>query len=60
MRWEVKTEKKTYVVASTSSRDAVDYVRNKKKDASDLKGVKLLPKNTIDRIKSSWKNFFGK
>lgn len=58
MRWEVKTEKKTYVVSATSSKVAVDYVRDKKKDNTELKVVRLLPKNFVDRVKSSWKNFF--
>lgn len=60
MRWKVTTEKKTYVVNATNSKDAVSYVRDKKKDDSALKSAKLLPKNTVDHIKSTWRNFFGK
>lgn len=58
MRWEVKTEKGVYVVSATSSGDAVKSVR--KKDDSQILGAKLLPKNTVDKVQSTWRRWFGK
>jgi hypothetical protein len=60
MRWEVTTEMNQYVVSATSSRDAVFYVRDKKKDTTDLKSVRLMPKNVVDALKSKWRARFGK
>lgn len=60
MRWEVTTEKKKHIVNATSSRDAVAYVREKKKDTSILTSVRLMPKNLIDNLKSRWRQRFGK
>lgn len=58
MRWEVKTENSTYIVSATSSGDAVKKV--KLKDSSQILGAKLLPKNTVDKVKSKWRSWFGK
>ncbi len=60
MRWEVVTEKNRYVVSATNTSDAVAYIRNKKKDNTRLKSVKLMPKNFIDTLKSKWRERFGK
>lgn len=58
MRWQVETKQKVYTIAAVSSKDAVEKV--KQKDNTDIVGVKLLPKNTVDKIRSSWRNWFGK
>jgi hypothetical protein len=58
MRWEIETEKGKYIVSATNTKDAVSVVR--KKDLTDIKGVRLLPKNTIDKFKSSWRSWFEK
>lgn len=60
MRWEVITEKNRYIVSATSSRDAVTYIKEKKKDNSTLKSVKLMPKNLVDTLQSKWRERFGK
>jgi hypothetical protein len=60
MRWEVTTEMKQYVVSATSSGDAVFYVRDKKKDTTDLKSVRLMPKNLVDTLQGKWRERFGK
>jgi hypothetical protein len=60
MRWEIVTEKNRYIVSATSSGDAVAHVKEKKKDNSTLKSVKLMPKNLVDTLKSKWRNRFGK
>ena len=58
MRWEVKTENSTYVVNATSSGDAVKKVKTK--DTGKILGAKLLPKNTVDKLQSTWRRWFGK
>ena len=58
MRWEIESEKGKYIVSATSTKDAVDVVR--KKDSTTIKGAKLLPKNAVHKVKSSWRNWFGK
>lgn len=58
MRWEVTTKNKVYTISATSSGSAVDQVRSK--DKSDIVSVKLLPKNTVDKVKSQWRKWFGK
>jgi hypothetical protein len=58
MRWKIETEKKTYTVSAVSSRIAVEKIT--KKDITKIKSVKLLPKNTTDKIKSIWRSWFGK
>jgi hypothetical protein len=58
MRWEIETEKGKYIVSATNTKDAVRVVR--KKDLTEIKGVRLLPKNLIDKVKSSWRNWFEK
>lgn len=58
MRWEVKTEKKIYIINATSSKSAVEAV--KLEDVSSILHVKLLPKNTFDKVKSQWRKLFVK
>ena len=58
MRWEVKTENSRHIVSATSSGEAVKKV--KVKDNSQVLGAKLLPKNTVDKVKSKWRSWFGK
>jgi hypothetical protein len=58
MRWEVKTENSTHIVVATSSGDAVKKV--KLKDTSQVHYAKLLPKNTVDKLQSIWRRWFGK
>ena len=58
MRWKVETENKTYIIAATSSKDAVESVR--KKDQSNIKKASLMQKNTVDKIKTTWRKWFGK
>ncbi len=60
MRWEVTTEKKKHIVGTTSSSEAVAYVRKKNKDTSALISVRLMPKNLVDTLKSKWRQRFGK
>lgn len=50
MRWEITTQAKTHVVSAFSSMEAISKVRQY--DNSDIKGAKILPKNTMDKIKS--------
>jgi hypothetical protein len=50
MRWEITTQGKTHVVSAFSSMEAISKVRQY--DNSDIKGAKILPKNTMDKIKS--------
>lgn len=52
MRWEITTQEKTHIVSALSSSEAVSKVR--KTDNSDIKGAKILPQNTVDKIKSFW------
>ena len=52
MRWEIKTEKKVHVISALSSADAVNKVR--KTDETEIKGARILPQNTTDKIKSVW------
>ena len=58
MRWQIATEKEKYIVSATSSSEAVNQVR--KKDDTTILYAKLMPKNTVDKIKSTWRNWFGK
>lgn len=58
MRWKVSTSDKDYIVAATSSKEAVDKVL--KKHQGPVTGCKLMPKNTIDVVKSKWRSWFGK
>ena len=57
MRWKVTTKDKEIVVSATSSTDAL---KKAKVDKSDVKGVSLMPKNTVDTVKSKWRSWFGK
>jgi hypothetical protein len=52
MRWEITTRAKTHIVSALSSSEAVSKVRQK--DSSDIKGARILPQNTVDKIKSWW------
>jgi hypothetical protein len=52
MRWEITTRAKTHIVSAHSSSEAVSKVRQK--DSSDIKGARILPQNTVDKIKSWW------
>lgn len=52
MRWEITTRAKTHIVSALSSSEAVSKVRQK--DSSDIKSAKILPQNTVDKIKSWW------
>lgn len=58
MRWKVKTPIKEYIVSATSSKEAVNKVL--KKDPGPIQGASLMPKNTIDKVKSTWRNWFAK
>lgn len=58
MRWEVTTKNKIYRVSATNSGSAVTQVRSK--DTSEIVSVKLLPKNTVDKLQSTWRRWFGK
>lgn len=57
MRWKVTTKDKEIVVSATSSTDALNKA---KVDKADVKGVSLMPKNTMDTVKSKWRSWFGK
>lgn len=57
MRWKIKTKYKEIVVSATSSTDALNKA---KVDKEDVKGVSLMPKNTMDNVKSKWRSWFGK
>ena len=57
MRWKIVTQNKEIVVSATSSTDAIKKA-NINKD--DVKGVSLMPKNTVDTVKSKWRSWFGK
>lgn len=50
MRWEITTQSNTHIVSANSSMEAIKKVR--RYDGSDIKGAKILPKNTMDKIKS--------
>lgn len=55
MRWEITTAVKTYVVSAFSSNEAISKV--KQVDNSEVNRVRILPKNTLDKVKSvfySW------
>lgn len=52
MRWEITTQAKTHIVSALSGSEAVSKVRQK--DSSDIKSAKILPQNTVDKIKSWW------
>lgn len=55
MRWEVTTEQGVHTVSAFSSNDAVAKV--KKIDTSKVRGAKILPKTTMDKVKSFWRKF---
>jgi len=57
MRWKVITTDKEIVVSATSSTDALNKAKVNKED---VKGVSLMPKNTMDTVKSKWRSWFGK
>ena len=57
MRWKVTTKTKEIIVSATSSSYAL---KKAKVDKEDVKGVSLMPKNTVDTVKSKWRNWFGK
>jgi hypothetical protein len=57
MRWEVTTDKGIHVVSAFNSRDAIDKV--KQTDDSKIMGAKILPKNTIDNVKSLWQKLIS-
>ena len=57
MRWKVKTKDKEYIVSATSSNEAIIKAKVNK---ADVKGVSLMPKNTVDTVKSKWRSWFGK
>lgn len=57
MRWKVTTKDKEIVVSATSSTDAL---KKAKVDKADVKIVSLMPKNTMDTVKSKWRSWFGK
>ena len=57
MRWKVTTKGKEIVVSATNSTDAL---KKAKVDKADVKGVSLMPKNTMDTVKSKWRSWFGK
>lgn len=57
MRWKVTTKDKEIIVSATSSTDAL---KKAKVDKVDVKGVSLMPKNTMDTVKSKWRSWFGK
>lgn len=50
MRWEITTRAKTHIVSALSSSEAVSKVRQK--DSSDIKSARILPQNTVDKVKS--------
>jgi hypothetical protein len=52
MRWEITTQSKTHVVSANSSVEAVRKIREH--DGSDIKSARILPQNTVDKIKSFW------
>jgi len=58
MRWKVTTEKGEYIVSATSSSEAVKQVLAK--DPGPVKGASLMPKNTVDKIKSFWRKNIAK
>ena len=57
MRWKVTTKDKEIIVSATSSTDAL---KKAKVDKADVKSVSLMPKNTVDTVKSKWRSWFGK
>jgi hypothetical protein len=57
MRWEVTTDKGIHVVSAFNSSDAVAKV--KQTDSSKIRGAKILPKNTIDNVKSLWQKLIS-
>jgi hypothetical protein len=56
MKWEVKTFKKTHLIKSNSSGDAVRQVRNI--DDSELLSVRLVPKTLTGKVKKIFKQIF--
>ena len=58
MRWKVVTPTKEYIISATSSKEAVDKVLQN--DPGPVKGASLMPKNTVDKVKSKWRSWFGK
>ena len=57
MRWKIITKDKEIVINATSSADAL---KKAKIDKADVEGVSLMPKNTMDTVKSKWRSWFGK
>jgi hypothetical protein len=57
MRWKVITPDKEYIVSATSSREAVKKITDKGK--GPVTGAKLMPKNTVDKVKSQWRKWFN-
>ena len=52
MRWEITTQAKIHIVSALGSSEAIAKV--KKVDVSDITSARILPRNTLDKIKSVW------
>lgn len=58
MRWKITTEKSTYMIRAFSSADAVKQVQ--KHDSTKVIEAKLMPKDTVDKLQTTWRRWFGK
>ena len=57
MRWLVITKQQRHIISAKSSAEAVTKIQHI--DNTPVVTVKILPKNTYDKIKSKWRKFFG-